>query len=790
MQKYVGQSVKRKEDYRLLTGTGKYVADLHVEGMVEAVVMRSTYAHAIIKSIDTSEALAMEGVFAVITAHDIEGEVEPFTRFVDYEETPPELEELIHPVVKLCPEDVLAKDKVFYVGQPVVVVVATDRYTAEDAAALVHIEYETLPVVSDPYEALEADSPVLHPHLEGNVQAHYHMKLGKVDEVFANAKNTLKTRFKTPRIHANPMETRGVLATFDTRNQFLQVWSSTQMAFLVRTHLSEMLHMAEENIRVTAPEVGGGFGPKVSVYPEEIVIPYLAMKLKRPVRWIEDRIEHLQSTRHSRDQIHDVEVAFADDGTILAIRDHFVMDAGAFNPFALTCAYNTAAHLRGNFVVENYEIGCRCVMTNKTPNVPYRGAGRPEGVFVMDRLLDMVAGELGMDPVDVRFKNIIQADQMPYPQGMLYRDGNPVVYDSGDYPTGLKMALDLSEYKEFREQQKEWRKQGRNIGIGISSYIEGTGIGPHEGALIRLDASGQIMAYVGSTPHGQSHETTLAQVCADEFGVSPEMVTVRAGDTGLLPYGGGTFASRGAVTAGTAVHMASKRLNEKMLAIAGEMLEVGAADLEMRDGKVYAKAYPERAVTFRQIALAAAPGPHSRLPKGMDPGVEATYYFVPPTVTYSSGFHIALIEVDKETGFIDVLKYTMVHDCGLVLNPMVVEGQIQGGFAQGLGAAIYEEIVYDKSGQLLTGTFMDYLLPTSMEVPDLIHGHQEFLSTRNPMGIKGVGEGGTISPPAAIANAVIDALRPLKINVQQLPLSPDYVRRLIVEAEASQTVEA
>ncbi|MGG1660210.1 xanthine dehydrogenase family protein molybdopterin-binding subunit [Brevibacillus sp. NRS-1366] len=785
MAKYVGQNVKRKEDYRLLTGTGQFVADIKLAGMVEATFVRSTHAHAIIKSIDTSGAKAMEGVYAVITAEDIEGEVEPFTVFTEFT-IPEALEKSIQPIIKTCPEYLLAKDRVFYMGQPIAIVVAEDRYTAEDVADLIKIEYEPLPVVTDPYQAIEEDTIIIHPDLGNNVQAHFQLSTGDCKEAFAKADHMIKARIKTPRVSGNPLETRGVLATYEPRHGEMQVWSSTQVPFMVRKYLSLLVGLIENNIRVIAPEVGGGFGPKCSVYPEEMLIPYLSMKLKKPVRWIEDRLEHLQSTRHSRDQVHDVEVAFSGDGTILGLKDRFLQDNGAFNSFALCCAYNSAAHLRGIFKILNYEILGQVVLTNKTPNVPYRGAGRPEVVFVMDRIIDMIAEKLQMDPVEVMIKNMIQPEEMPYDQNMYYRDGAELIYDSGDYPAGLKKALEIVGYEEFRKQQAEMKQQGKYIGIGISSYIEGTGIGPHEGAMVRLDSTGHIIAHVGSSPHGQSHETTLSQICADEFNVNPEQVTVKAGDTGLLQYGTGTFASRGAVTAGSAVQIASERLREKLLAIAGEMLEVAPADLEMNDGKVYHRELPERFVTLKEIALAARPGPRSKVPKGMEPGAEVSHYFVPPTVTFSSGFHIALVEVDKSTGFVDILRYIVVHDCGKVLNPMIVDGQIQGGVAQGIGGALYEEIVYNESGQLLTGTYMDYLLPTSMEIPVVEMGHQESLSKRNPMGIKGVGEGGAISPPAAIANAVIDAMRPLTICINDLPISPYRLRQLILEAEKNE----
>lgn len=783
MAQYVGQNVKRKEDHRLLTGNGRFVGDIRLQNMVEAAILRSTYAHAKINSIDVSAAKACKGVIDVVTAADLEGKVKPFTEFVEFT-LPPILEEDIKPLIKKNPEPMLAKDKVTFVGQAIAIVVAEDRYAAEDALSLIKVSYEPLPVVTDPYETIKENATIIHEELGNNTQALFHVKIGDMDTLLSKAEHVLKARIKTPRVSGNPLETRGVVAEYEVRNEQLQVWSSTQVPYMVRSYLSKLVGLVENNIRVVAPDVGGGFGPKCAVYPEEIVIPYLAMKYKRPVKWIEDRLEHMQSTRHSRDQVHDVEVAFDNTGTILGIKDHFLLDNGAHNSFALCCAYNSAAHLRGMYKIPNYDLTGQIVLTNKTPNVPYRGAGRPEAVFVMDRIIYMIADRLNLDPVDVSFKNLVLPEDMPYDTQLFYRDGAKMVLENGDYSVSLKKTLDIIGYEEFRKRQKEGRESGKYYGVGISSYIEGTGIGPHEGAVVRVDSTGQILAYVGSSPHGQSHETTLAQICADEFAVSPDQVTVRAGDTSLLPYGVGTFASRGAVTAGSAVHVASKLLKEKFFAIAAIMLEVAVDDLEMYGGKVYPKTMPSNFLTLQEIALAAKPGPRCKVPEGMEPGASATHYFVPPTVTFSSGFHAAVVEVDKETGFVDVQRYIVVHDCGRVLNPMVVDGQIQGGVAQGIGGALYEEIIYDENGQLITGTYMDYLLPTSMEVPVVEMGHQEFLSPRNPMGIKGVGEGGAISPPAAIANAICDALKPLKLEINSLPVSPGKLRRLIEEAEA------
>ncbi|MCL6454850.1 MAG: xanthine dehydrogenase family protein molybdopterin-binding subunit [Alicyclobacillus sp.] len=788
MATYVGSNYRRKEDYRLLTGKSEFVADMKLHGMLEVAFVRSMHAHAEI-AVDGTEALKMPGVHAVLTARDLAGVVGPLNPLEEFR-LPQDLIDTIHPVLLPCPEDILAVDKVVYAGQPIAMVIAENRYLAEDAAARVLVKYTPLPVLADPFRAREPGAPPIHPAMGSNVQASLHVEVGDVERGMAEADCLLKRRFVVPRVTANPLETRGVLADYDRRSDSLTVWTSTQVTFMVRSNIAKLLDIPEEKVRVVAPDVGGGFGTKGGVYPEEIAIAYAARRLGRPVKWIEDRMEHMQSCRQSRDQVHEVEVAFNRDGRILALKDEFVVDSGAYNPLLVTCPYNTVAHMRGMFKIPNFAIAGACVITNKTPSIAYRGAGRPEAVFVMDRLIQIISRELGLDPVEVMEVNLIRPEEMPYDQGMYYRDGTKLVYDSGDYPATLHHALELAEYDRYRALQRERRSEGEYIGIGISSYIEGTGIGPFEGAVIRVDATGQIVAYIGSTPHGQSHETTLSQICADEFGVSPEQVTVRAGDTSLLPYGVGTFASRGAVTAGSAVQVASQKLREKMMRIASHTLEIPVEDLEMRDGKVFARQMPGRSMSFRDIARAARPGPNPARPADLEPGVEATHYFVPPSVTYSGGVHVAVVRLDKDTGQIDIIRYVVVHDCGRVLNPMVVDGQIQGGVAQGLGEAMYEQIVHDEQGQLLTGTYMDYLQPTAMEVPDVIQGHSTFLSTRNAMGVKGVGEGGAISPPAAIANAVSDALSMIGIEVNEVPVTPVKVLQYCREADARMRLAA
>jgi len=780
---YVGQRLRRKEDRRLVTGRGRYVGDMHVSGLVHAAVVRSPFAHANVTRVDAAAALAVEGVVAVFTARDLAGKVGPFIEAARLEVSPL-LTQRIDVDLKSCPMPVLADGRVFWVGQPVAVVVAADRYVAEDALERVVVDYEPLPTVSDPERAIEPDSPILHPELGGNVQTSFSVSAGDVDRVFAEAELTMTARFEMGRTAANAMETRGVMATYDVGRDELTVWDANARPHLVRSFVSEMLRMPTENVHVIGPDMGGSFG--TGMFPEDVLIPFLARELRRPVRWLEDRRENLANTRHARDQIHEVEVAYEGDGRILAIKDRCIVDAGAYNNYAITVSYNSAAHLRGQFAIDHMRVESFSVLTNKAPVTPVRGAGRPEVVFVMDRVVDLIAVDLEMDPVEVRRRNLIRLDQMPYPMGMPYRDGVDIVYDRCDFSVQLDKALEVFGYEEFRRMQEEAGKEGRRLGVGVSSYVEGSGYGPHEGASIRIDHRGHVTVHTGANPHGQGLETTLAQICADQLGVTPDDVTVRAGDTATIAFGVGTFASRSAVTAGSAVGIASRRLREKVLAVAGELLETDPSDLDLSDGRITARGVPERSVALAEVARAAAPGPRARVPAGMEPGLEVLHYYVPPTVTFGSGTHVAGVEVDEETGFVTLLRYATADDCGQMLNPTIVEGQVQGGVAHGIGNALLEEVAYDDDAQLLSGTYMDYLLPTSSDVPPIRVGHQEgFPSELNPFGIKGVGEGGAVSPPAAIANAIVDALRPLAINIDRVPLGPERLHRLIQEAKST-----
>lgn len=779
---WVGRRLRRKEDARLVRGAGRFTADIHIPGTLHAAVLRSPFAHAEITALDVAPALEVDGVVAAFTGADLAGRVGTFIEAAAKEITPA-LRAQIDVDVKSCPLPPIANGRTLWVGQPVAVVVARDRYAAEDGLEAIEADYEPLDAVPDAESALREGAPVLHEELDGNVAARLAIASGDVDAAFAAAPFTLRERFTFGRSGGNSMETRAVQAAWDEGRGELTVWITSPRPHLIRMNLSEMLGLPLERIRVIAPDMGGSFG--TGLFGEDALIPFVAMSLRAPVRWTEDRQEALLGTRHCRDQVHDLELAYDHDGRILALRDRFLVDVGAYNLYAVTVSYNTAAHLRGQYGIDTFSIEGLNVVTTKAPAAPVRGAGRPEAVFALDRALDLIAAERGLDPADVRRRNLIPAEEMPRAMGMPYRDGAEMVYDSGDYPAQLEQALEAIGYDELRREQGRWREEGRLVGVGISSYVEGSGFGPYEGAIVRLDQRGNLHVVTGAKPHGQGLETTLAQVCADEFGLPPDRVTVTSGDTSQIQFGIGTFASRSAVTAGSAVGIAAGRLREKVLAVAGELLEASTDDLELLEEGVASRDVPARAVSFAEIHAAATPGPRSRLPAGLEPGLEVQHYFVPPTVTFASGTHVASVEVDAETGFVKLLRYVTVDDCGRMLNPTIVEGQIQGGVAHGIGSALFEGVLYDEECQLLTGSYMDYLLPTAAEVPPIEVGHQEFLSDLNPFGIKGCGEGGAVSPPAAVTNAVADALKPLRININRVPLGPAALLDLVREAQAS-----
>ncbi len=771
--KYFGASVRRREDPRFLRGEGRYVDDVKLPGLLHAAFVRSPHAHARILAMRTEAATRAPGVVRVITFGDVARWMKPLPLFGA---VPPGLAARVDVVMKQVPQFAFCRDVVRYVGEIVAMVVAESRALAEDACELVEVEYEPLPALTDPVAAAEAGAVRLHADWEDNVAIRFATGFGDAARAIHDADVVVHERFEIQRYVGMPIETRGVVARWDPRDGSLTTWNATQVVHFVQQGLCSALELPPHKVRVIAPDVGGGFGTKANGYPEDLLIPVAAIACRRPVKWIEDRREHMIAAAHARGQVHDIELAARRDGTLLAVRDRIVVDLGAYNVWGIVLPYNTVAHLLGPHRVPHFAVECRGVVTTKVPNAPYRGAGRPETVFAMDRILDRLARTLGMDPADLRRRNYLSAADLPYELDIPYRDGNPLVYDSGDFRATLEAALDAIGYDGLRQKQGELRRQGVYRGVGISGYVEGTAIGPYEGATVRLDASGRAVVATGACSQGQGHETSLAQIAADALGIPIEWVTVVGGDTAAIPFGVGTFASRSAVNAGSSVLVAARRVRDKLGEAAALLLEAAPLDVEIADGTAFVRGAPTSRVPLARVIQASLPT-FARAGT-VSPDFEASAYHHQPTVTYTSAVHVALVEVDPATGAVRLLRYVVAHDCGTVINPTIVEGQIHGGVAQGVGGALLEEMVYDEAGQLLTGTLMDYLVPTAMELPPIETVHLEYPSPRNPLGIKGVGEGGAISPPAAIANAVEDALSPFGVTVTRTPLGPAVVEGL------------
>ncbi len=775
--KLFGASVRRKEDPRFLRGEGRYVDDIKLPGMLHAAFVRSPHGHARILSVKTDAARRLAGVAHVFAFADLERWMKPLPLFGA---VPPGLAARVDVTMKQVPQLALARDRVLFVGEIVAMVLATSRAVAEDGCELVDVEYDPLPAVADMVGASEPGALVLHPEWGDNVAVRFATGFGDADAAFREADVTARERFSIQRYVGMPIETRGAIASWDPRDGTLTTWNATQVVHFVQQGLVAALGLPPHKIRVIAPDVGGGFGTKANGYPEDLLIPAAAIAARRPVKWTEDRHEHMMAAAHARHQVHDIEIAAQRDGTMLAVRDRIWLDLGAYNSWGIVLPYNTVAHLLGPHRIPNFSVECRAVVTNKTPNAPYRGAGRPETVFAMDRIVDCLARELRMDPAELRRKNYLTAADMPYELDIPYRDGNRLVYDSGDFRAGLEAALSAIGYEALRAEQAALRATGIHRGIGISGYVEGTAIGPYEGAVVRLDASGRAVVATGACCQGQGHETSFAQIAADALGVPFDWVTVVGGDTAAIPFGVGTFASRSAVNAGSSIHVAAGKVRDKVAEAAAALLEAALADIEIADGVVSVKGAPASSVPLARVIQAALPT--FARPGVASPDFEATVYHHQPTVTYTSAVHVAHVEVDTGTGAVRLLRYLVAHDCGKVINPVIVEGQIHGGVAQGVGGALLEEMVYDEQGQLLTGTFMDYLVPTAMELPPIETVHLEYPSPRNPLGLKGIGEGGAISPPAAIANAVEDALSPFGARVTRTPLGPSVVLGLLEQA--------
>jgi aerobic carbon-monoxide dehydrogenase large subunit len=776
--RYFGAPITRNEDARLLSGQALFVDDVELPGMLHAAFLRSNVAHARIRSIDVAAARARPGVVAVYTAADLGAYWAPGPLLVP----PPPIAGITFNQRTQVP---LAKDKVRHVGEPLAVVLADSRYLAEDALADIGVELDPLPAVVDLEKGLDDTSARVHEDVRGNIAAHARQSRGNYAAARSRADHLVARRFLYDHGASSPIETRGIVANWDGRANQLTIWDTTQAPVFLRNGLAGMLGLGERQVRVIAPFVGGGFGPKIMLfYPEEVVVPWVAIKHNRPVKWIEDRLEHFFATTQERGQTHDAEMALSRDGQILGIKDTFLHDTGAYNPYGLTVPINSQCTLLGPYVVPSYDSTFTAVFTNKPIVTPYRGAGRQHGVFVIERLLDIAARELGIDRAEIRRRNFIPPDAFPYNNEIIYQDFTALEYDSGNYEPILDKALDMIGYQKFlADEQPRLRAQGRNVGIGIACYVEGTGIGPYEGAKVQVQANGKVSVATGIGTQGQGHFTSFAQIAADQVGVDVRNIDVVTGDTDQFYWGAGTFASRGAVVAGNAVNEAAKVVRQKILRLAAEHFECAEEDLEIADGAVSVVGVPGQSVKLGALALKANPMRGAVRP-GTEPGLESTQYFGPPRGATASGVHAMIVEVDPQTFMLKVLKYIVVHDCGTIINPLILAGQIHGGVAQGIGNAFYEQLVFDDQGQLLNASLADYLLPSALDVPRIDVAHMVTASPLNPLGIKGAGEAGAIPVGPLFAQAIEDALglADQKIELLEIPLSPNRLFELTTKS--------
>jgi len=769
--RYFGEPVRRMEDPRLITGRGRYVDDIVYPGMVHLAFVRSNLAHALITSIDLEEARNLPGVIAVYTADDLgEAAGAPMPQSVP--------SPLLKQSRTYAP---LAKSEVCHVGVPVVVVAAETRAIAEDAAALVQVDYDPLPAIIDWREALTADAAPAHLDLNDNRVAQLHNRFGDVEKVFSQAAHVFQESFETHRGGCHSMECRGVISTYDPVDDRITVLTSTQAPYLVRSVLAEQLGRHESSIRVSAPDVGGGFGPKCAVFPEEMIVPMVAMALNRPVKWIEDRREHFVATAQQRDQFWDLEVAADADGRLLAVRGRCIHDNGAYVPYGLIAAVTSMAAFPGPYALQALDISIDVVFTNLVPNVPVRGAGRPTTCFVLERLADRVANELGIKREDVRRRSFVRADQFPYTTGMKARDGNLISYDSGNFHQCLDAALERFG-DDFEERRAKAREQGRYLGYGMASYVEDTGLAPFEGASIRVQPSGQVLIQTGAASQGQGHATVLSQICADVLDISMERITVESADTAKFSHGIGTIASRVAVLAGSSVHLAAHDIKKKAIKVASMILEASEEDLELRNGAVNLVGASGHHVTLADLAKKLDGSAGVPMMNGIEPGLSATAFFDAQRNTFASGSNVAEVEVDPETGTVEIKRYIVAHDCGRLINPMLVDGQVRGGVVHGIGNALFERMIHDEDGQPQTVTYGEYLLPLATEMPRIEIIHIETPSPLNPIGVKGAGEGGTIPAAACIVSAIEHALSPFGVRIAEHPVSPAKLVELIAQA--------
>lgn len=770
----IGAAIKRKEDPRLLMGDGTFTGDVDLAGMTHMAVLRSPHAHARIRGIDASKALGHPEVLAVLTGQEVREHCQ--RQFILYAVTDDVLTRSRWP---------MAIETAKYVGEPVAVVLASTDSAAGDALDMIDVDYEPLPVVVDVEQALEGGSPLVHEDLGTNLSVESSGSAGEPDRAFREADGVISARFAEPRLIPNPMEARAVVASYERGTGNMTLWLSTQTPHLERSFVAQVLGFPENKLRILSRDVGGGFGCKIDTYPETIIAAILAMQVARPVKWVEDRQEHFVSTIHGRGQVQYVEAAYSKDGILLGMRLRFYTDLGAYSSGGthLVAAVSTPAGAVGVYKIQNLAWTAYGVFTNKVPVGPYRGYGQHATAYLIERIMDLIARELAMDPVEIRRKNFIPADAFPYltPLGR--------EFDSGDYAAALTKALELAGYEQLREEQKRLRQQGTLMGIGIATNVDRSGYGPpsglsaragYESGIIRLDPMGKVTAITGSSPHGQGMETTFAQIVCDNLSVPFDDVEVLYGDTAVAPHGTGTRASRSLVVGGSALVEASRIVREKATQIAATLLRVEPQHVTLQGGKFFVEDIPDSYVTWADVA-GEAYGPRA-LPEGLTKGLEATVYWEPREYTYPYSASVATVLIDKDTGTVNLTGYVFVDDCGTVINPMVVDGQIHGGLAQGIGAALWEQAVFDGSGQLVTGSFMDYVMPMAHQLPVFTLDRTVTPSPHNPLGAKGMGESPTVASTPAVVNAVVDALAHLGITHIDIPLTPEKVWRAIQAA--------
>ena len=777
--RHFGARIARLEDPALLTGRGRFVDDIRLASTLHACFVRSPHAHAKIRAIDTSAARALPGVHAVLTADDLPARM-----------ARNEIPMLVPNPSIATPRTqlALARREVCYVGQTIAVAIADNRYLAEDAAAAVNVEFEVLPAVSNCREAARPGAPPTHSDLASNIAAVVPMSYGDVEAAFAGAAYVFEDELFLHRGGAVTLEGRAVLATYDGGADILTVWSATQTPHLCRATLADLFERDLEAIRVIAPHVGGGFGTKAPFYAEEAVIPAVAMKLCRPIAWQEDRREHFLSATQERDQYWKVAVAVDDEGKILGLSGTMLHDSGAFLPWGIIVPYIAATTFPGPYVVPAYRIEATVVLTNRVPTTVVRGAGRPQAVFAMERLMDRLARELKLDRAELRRRNMIVPEQMPYSVGLTFRDGKPLIYASGDFPKSQERALALAAYAEFPLRRSKAGTEGHYLGIGIANYVEGTGLGPFEGVTVRVLPNGKVAVATGATTQGQGTRTTLSQIVADEVSCRIEDIVMTVGDTAAISQGVGAFASRQAINAGSSALIAGANVRKQIIALAARLLGLPEPDIEVEDGRATARGGNKPSITFGELARAAQGMPGFSFAVEQTPGLEHTAYFTPPQASYCNGTHIAEVAVDPFTGGVRLLRYTVAHDSGRIINPLIVDGQVQGGVAHGIGNALFEQMKYNQGAQPLTTTFQDYLLPTALDVPGCDIEHVETPNPLNPLGVKGAGEGGTIPAPAAIISAVEDALSAFGVRFTEMPLTPDRIVDALRKAGAYETL--